>query len=84
MDAIEKYWFAVSGTGTEYWFGDGAVIGTGTGYWVVWESRSSVLVLGCSGVAVMPDPSVLVLGTDLNDSRSSGTGTGWLGTGTGY
>ena len=44
--AIAKYWFAVSGTGIEYWSEDGAVIGIGTGYWVVWKSRSSVLVLG--------------------------------------
>ena len=101
LSAIAKYWFAVSGTGTEYWFEDGAVIGTGTGYWVVWKSRSSVLVLetgsfwsrghrywywvlGCSGVAVMSDPAVLVLSTDLKDLRSSGIGTGWLGTDTGY
>ena len=34
-------------------------------------------VLGSSGVAVMPDPSVLVLSTDLKDLRSSGTGTGY-------
>ena len=76
--AIAKYWFAVSGTGIEYWFErwcghrywywvlgclDVAVIGTGTEYWVILEPRSSVLVLGTG------------LFWSRGQARSIGTGT---------
>ena len=60
-----------------------SVLVLGTGLFGSRGHRYWYWVLGSSGVAVMPDPSVLVLSTDLKDLRSSGTGTEWLGTGTG-